>query len=322
MTPQTRKTTDQNPASPSFGRQLFFKVIFFICVQIGCVLVFFARRQSWEQSHRLALWLSRRVEPLTRKRRWSNYRTFFGAAKSEAEMSVLDENHTLYLARMRADVAAAFARSPAELKATTEVTGLENLEQTLAHKRGLMLASGHVATWWLVPSVLSSMGFPVTVIFTAIQSKALEKRLLELTGRFGVKVAFVGRDALRAMKEARQKNEIIYLTFDVSVRPKNFTTHHFGRARLVIDSGPAVLAVRNDTPLMYAECLHLDHERRQIRLLPPREIELAPQARSAEAISALWTERLLDEITARPEQWWPWGYVNLLPPVENPPKPD
>ena len=281
--------------------------------------MFLARRQSWKKSYRLAHWISYRVEPLTRQRRWRNYRAFYDSAKTESELASLDAAHTPYLARMRADVAAAFARSPAQLQATTEVLGLNDLNDMLAQKRGLMLVSGHVATWWLIPSVLSSMGFPVTVIFTEIQSEQLKKRLLELTSRFGVKVAFVGRDALRAMKTAAERNEIVYLTFDVSVRPKNFTTHRFGRAQLVIDSGPAVLAVRNDMPLMQVECSHLDHERRQICLLPATEMELHPHRQTPEAISALWLQRLEAEITVRPEQWWPWGYVDLLPAVEKSP---
>lgn len=299
-------------------------LVFFVAFQIGRALIFLARRQSWEKSHRISLWISRRVESLTRKTRWKNYQFFFGTAKSPAELAALDEAHTLYLARMRADVAAAFGRTPAQLLATTELVGQENLRAVLEKKRGLMLVSGHTATWWLVPSILSCNGFPVTVIFTPVKSRAMEKELRELTGRFGVKLAFVGRDAVHAMRHAVANNEIIYLTFDVTVRPKHFSNYAFGRACLQVDSGPAVMAVRNLMPLLQAECSHLDHTRRQISIHAPTEMELNPQAQPPEALCELWVQRLAAEVAAHPEQWWAWGYVDLLElfaatkaPVEN-----
>ena len=327
------KTTGQAaakpvPSQPRFAsytlrQRLVFAVIFFGCVQIGRVLIFLARRQSWEKSHRIALWISRRVESLTRPRRWKNYQLFFGSKKSLAELVAMDEAHTLYLARMRADVAAAFGRTPAELLATTEIAGLDNLRAVLVENHGAMLVSGHTATWWLVPSILGSSGFPVTVVFTPVKSKAVEKKLRALTDRFGVRLAFVGRDALSAVKHAAAKNEIIYLTFDVTLRPKHFANYDFGSAQMPIDAGPAITAARQLMPVLQVECAHLDETKRKISIYAPTELELNPQSQPPEALCQLWMQRLEAEVLAHPEQWWPWGYVDLSSPaVEISPKAD
>ncbi len=313
-----RVSSPHRPTSNWF-QKLTFLIVFFIAFQIGRVLIFFAKRQSWEKSHRIALWISRRVEPLTRPARWKNYRLFFGSEKSEAELAALDEAHTRYLARMRADVAAAFGRSKAELLATTEITGLENLQTVLEKKRGVMLVSGHTATWWLVPSILACRGFPVTVIFTPLKSKAVEKKMRELTGRFGVRIAFVGRDAMQVVRHAALNNEIVYLTFDVSVRPKHLAAHGFGQSRLTVDSGPALTAARQSMPTLQVGCEQLDETQRKISFYPATELELNPRPHLPGALCDLWTRRLEAETFARPEQWWAWGYVNLLPSVENPP---
>lgn len=337
MIPKQSKTTETIPAPvsvsaprrPSYTwfQKLAFLILFFIAFQIGRALIFFARRQSWEKSHHIALWISRRVESLTRSTRWKNYRLFFGPEKSEAELAALDEEHTLYLARMRADVAAGFGRSRAELLATTDVTGLENLRAVLENKRGAMLVSGHTATWWLVPSILSCLGFRVTAIFTPVKSTAVEKKLRELTGRFGVRLAFVGRDAMQAVRFAALNNEIIYLTFDVTVRPKHLAAHAFGRAQLTVDTGPALTIARQSMPTLQVACQHLDETRRKISIFPATETELNPRLYSPEALCELWTRRLEAEVLAQPEQWWAWGYVDLLDPsdgsvtpVDNPPK--
>lgn len=317
MISENPKTTGQPAAKAppraaySWYQRLVFMLIFFVAFQIGRVLIFVARRQSWEKSHRIALWISRRVESLTRKTRWKNYQLFFGDEKSPAELTTLDEAHTLYLARMRADVAAGFGRTPAEIIALTELAGTENLRAALAKKRGLMLVSGHTATWWFVPSILSCSGFQVTVIFTPVKSQAVEKKLRELTSRFGVKLAFVGRDAVHAVRHAVANNEIIYLTFDVTLRPKHVSRCEFGRAWLPIDAGPAIMAARNRMPVLQAESSHLDLTRRRIAIYAPTETELNPQMQTPETLCELWVQRLAAEVAARPEEWWSWGYVDL-----------
>lgn len=317
-------STAKSPSRPTYSllARIGFVVAFFLAFQIGRFLIFLAKRQSWEKSHLIALWISRRVEPLTRKTRWKNYRLFFGDDKSPAELATLDVSHTRYLARMRTDVAAAFGRSREQLLATTEVVGLDNLHAALARKQGVMLVSGHTATWWLVPSVLSCLGFPVTVVFTPVKSTALEKKLRELCDRFGVRLSFVGRDAMLAVRQAALNNEIVYLTFDVTVRQKHLAAHAFGSAQLLVDAGPAVTAARQGMPLLQVENTHLDETRRKIFIPVATEIELAPRLESSQALCALWARRLEAEVRSRPEQWWAWGYVDLLPPVEKNPKPE
>jgi lauroyl/myristoyl acyltransferase len=328
MTPEQLKSTSPNPATTasnpsrppvySWHQRLIFIIGFFVAFQIGRFLIFLAKRQSWEKSHRIALWISRRVESLTRKTRWKNYGLFFGGKKSPAELAALDEAHTLYLARMRADVAAAFGRSREELLATTDVAGLENLRAVLEKKCGTLLVSGHMATWWLVPSILSCQGFRVTAIFTPVKSKAVEKKLRELADRFGVRIAFVGRDAMNAVRYAALNNEIIYLTFDVTVRPKHLVAHPFAAARLTLDAGPALTVARQSMPTLQVECQHLDETLRKISIHAATEMELNPRSYSPQALCDLWARRLEAEVLERPEQWWAWGYVDLLPPVENP----
>lgn len=318
MISENPKTTGQPaakaqtpPASYSWSQRLVFNLIFLVALQIGRILIFIARRQSWGKSFRIALWISRRVESLTRNFRWKNYQLFFGGEKSPAELTALDAAHTLYLARMRTDVAAGFGRTPDEILALTELAGAEHLRAALAKKRGLMLVSGHTATWWFVPSILSCSGFPVTVIFTPVKSKAVEKKLRELTSRFGVKLAFIGRDAVHAVRHAVANNEIIYLTFDVTMRPKHISSCAFGRAWLPIDAGPAIMAARNLMPVLQAESSHLDLTRRRIAIYAPTETELNPQTQTPGTLCELWVQRLAAEVAARPEEWWSWGYVDL-----------
>ena len=189
--------------------------------------------------------------------------------------------------------------------------GEEHLRRALALGRGALLVSGHSATWWFIPALLVAKGYPVTAIFTPIKFPRLERILLKLADRFGVRLAFVGRDAYRAARQAIEHNEILYLTFDVAVRTRRVQSFPFGNSRLQVDQGPAIIASRHSMPSLQAAAVHLGNGRHRVSLYHPGPEELSPRDSSADHLCRLWTQRLEQEVQRHPEQWWPWGYVNL-----------
>jgi KDO2-lipid IV(A) lauroyltransferase len=191
------------------------------------------------------------------------------------------------------------------------LNGEEYLRETLARNRGALVISGHTATWWTVPAALAERGYPVTAVFTPIHFRRVEKKLLAQTQRYNVKLAFVGRDAYLAARRAIEKNEILYLTFDVAVRANRARTFPFGDAWLPVDPGPAILAVRNGMPTLQAACVHMDDGRNNVSIYTPDPAELSPRTVTPDDLCRLWTDRLEKEVRLHPEQWWPWGYATL-----------
>jgi lauroyl/myristoyl acyltransferase len=310
--PETSTRSEVIPP-PSKGPKLWLLGIVYVAIVVGHVLIWLAGRLSRANARRLAGWITQRLEPLTRRRRHANLRMFFGSSGSAGEdLKRVDEAHLRYLARMRADIAQYFWKTPAQLRADVLLEGEDHLRQALALGRGALLVSGHTATWWLVPAVLGVMGYPVTVIFTPIRFKSIERKLLRLAQKYNVRVAFVGRDALKAVRRAAQRNEIIYISFDVAVRAKETETLPFGNGWLQLNPGPAVLAARNSMPALQAACVHHDDVGTRVSLYPADARETDPQQFSPPELCRLWLQRLEDEVRAHPEQWWPWGYVDIL----------
>lgn len=302
------------PVRPGLSRPMVAAIVF-AAFTTGQILIWLACQLSARGAFRLSLWVSRRFEPLTRRRRQRNLNLFFrSSAKTAADLAAIDKAHLHSLARMRAEVARCFAKTPYDFKTNVHFEGEENLRAVLARGRGALVVSGHTATWWFIVGGLVARGYPVTAIFTPIKFKNVERKLLQLTDRFGARVAFVGRDALRAMRRAAECNEIIYLTFDVTVQSKRAAPIPFGGGALEIDSGPAILAVRNAMPVLQAAASHGPDGRNLVTFYPPEPDELAPETSSPDALCRRWMHRLEGEIQARPAEWWPWGYVDLLEP--------
>ena len=262
-------------------------------------------------NYRAALFLGRLItkafEPLTRKRRDRNMRRFFGPSFSPTEQARVDKEHHDYLARMRTEIARGVHREASEQLNRVAFAGEEHLQAALERRRGVLLISGHTGTWWLVPAALAARGYKVTGIFTSIPFPSVERLLLRLAGRYGIRVAFVGKSAYRAALEAVEKNEVLYLTFDVSVRPNRNERCRFGAGTLDIDPGPAQLALRQNMTVLQAACAHQGARDHVITFYPPDEIATATPS----VLCQRWLDRVADEVRQRPSQWWSWGYVDV-----------
>ncbi len=315
-TPAPHTSADQlaapaNAQSSSLPRWKI-RLILFWGTLAGRFLIWLAGRLNPPNVLRVATWVTARFEPLTRRRRFANYQKYFGGDPQAAEkMSALDVGHQKYLARMRAEMARGLALSPMDLSAFNELVGREHLQKLLDEGRGLMLVSTHAGSWWFIPSLLAMSGFKVTVIFAPIAYKPIERYLLETVSRYGVKVAFVGRDAWLAVKQAPEKKEIVYLAFDVAIQPKRVEWLPVGEGRLAIDPGPAILAAKANLPVLQASHIHLANGQDRVIIHPPQPTELQPKDFTPAEISRVWGERLNDELRNQPEQWWGWSYVEL-----------
>ncbi len=317
-------TTDALAASPAekISRprrgipRWLLPIIVHVALFLGEVLVWIGRRLSARAALRLSRWVTIRLEPLTRRRRSRNVREFFRAGRSPEQFQKLDRMHLDYLARMRLEVVRYSNAAPEYLRRTGVVRGEEHLRDALERRRGALLVSGHTATWWFVPLALALRGYPVTAIFTRIPFPRVERKLLALARQHNVKIAFVGRDAYHAARSAIENNEILYLTFDVTLRSNRAHCLPFGDSRLQVDVGPAIMAARHAMPTLQSACTYLDGERSLVSIYRPEPAELAPQTIAPEELCRLWTERLEKEVQRDPEQWWPWGYVDLGEPTD------
>lgn len=289
-------------------------VIVFVAARAGELLIWLSGPLGPKRSEKLAFWITQRFEPVTRQSRHANYRKFFPPDEMTPErLAAFDEAHHRYLGKLRAEVVRLCfrRRQPGELEAATVLEGEEHLRKILDSGRGMMLVSGHTGSWWFIPSVLAQRGFKVKIIFTPILFKKVERMMIRTCRNCGVDITFVGRDAWQAVKNAAARKEIVYLAFDVPIKPKRCELLPFGNAQLRIDSGPAIMAVKANLAVLQASCAHQPDGRTRVSIHPPTEIEVDPEKTTSLELCHLWGRRLGRDMFQHPEQWWAWGYVDL-----------
>jgi Kdo2-lipid IVA lauroyltransferase/acyltransferase len=289
------------------------KVALFVhaIVALARVIVWFTCRLSYERGMKFAQWLTRKFEPLTRGKRARNFQWFFPATFSPQQRAELDEAHQRYLARMRLEVVRAFEQSRDEALSIVDFVGEEHLRAALALNRGVLLIGGHTGTWWSAPAALPQRGYACTAVFTTIAFPVITRQLLRIAEKFGVKIAFVGDSAHAAVRHAVQQNEVVYLSYDVAVRLKHSIAMRFGAGTLMMDPGPAVLALRYKMPVVQVACTQVANRRLQVKFYPADDPTLVEGEEKPLQLCTRWLARLEDELRDNPEQWWAWGYVTL-----------
>lgn len=268
--------------------------------------------------HALTAAVSVPLRRLTWKRCRSNLDAFFGPLGwSEAERERLFRAHQRYMVRMRLEAARIVSGPRAEVGRVAEVEGEEHLRAALAGGQGVLLVGAHEGTWWHVPMRLARDGFDVRSVFNSFPGAGTDAFLVRRARSRGLQLSIVDHGAAEQFRACARENGVFYIAFDVAIKPPLATPFPFGPVRLPIERAPAILAARLGMPVLLAECEHLPQGRSAIRIRPPLAAPPSAVAR-ADALCRAWIASLEARVLARPEQWWAWGFIDLLPPEPTP----
>ena len=240
-----------------------------------------------------------------------NLEAFFPAPHHGAERRErLYRDFLEYMVRFQEETARCFFIPPANLESKVWLNGEAHLREALKKGRGALIVSGHMGTWWHVPCLLAARGYKLNVVFNSFPFPPIEDYLRRSAARYGIQLTFVDKGVPRMMQRAAEKNEIVYLTFDVAVRQHHSNWQRFGATKININPGPAILALRCRIPVIYASTFHGDPQRSHVTLHPPTFSDAAAGMRANDLCQS-WVERLHSEILQHPEQWWGWGFSDL-----------
>jgi lauroyl/myristoyl acyltransferase len=244
------------------------------------------------------------------RRQRANFSKLFPRLNAR-EIRALRARHARYLARLRVQVAR-LAHQPLNVL-RDEVTwrGEEHLRAALAAGRGALVVGAHCGTWWHAPMCFIQGGLRVSSVVNPDMAPPLVEYMRQLAARFGLTMWFVNQDAYGAARAAFQRNEVFFIAMDRSLRPERSLWLPLGGARLAVDPGLAILALRQRPAVLWATCFHDDSGRSTVELSPEIAIGRGTPLATPEALSRDWVARLEKELAQRPEQWWTASFCSL-----------
>jgi len=294
---------------------------FFIGLVVSTSFRFFVRlMRCLRPAH--ALYLARRLAPLQllRKRRLrrANLKDFFGTDWPPHAEARWRAAHLDYLARLSADGPRHAFITPDEMKQEASLAGEQHLREALRNGRGVVLLSGHFGNWYVTPFLLAAHGYPVTIVFRSPSVRLRPSSLImQLAARFNVRFAFIGEEAVAAIRTTLCANAILYVVGDAVVADHSSAWYPFGNASMRMNRGPMILARRYGATVLHARCELLPQEKSRVIVQPFLDEESNIRSLNPDELCRRWLGVLYHEVQERPDHWWLWSRQRLRGPAEN-----
>jgi KDO2-lipid IV(A) lauroyltransferase len=179
------------------------------------------------------------------------------------------------------------------------------MRDALARGGGLMAITGHIGNWELLAAYCSMVGFPVNAIGRRLHSPLLNRLLIAVRARAGVRTILRESPASsRAILRTLKRNEILALLIDQDTRGPRVFVPFFGRLAAT-PSGVAALARRTNVPVLPLFISRRPDGGHRIVVHPPFA-DVDRDRDSVESLTAAYTAAIERHVREHPTEWVWW----------------
>lgn len=212
-----------------------------------------------------------------------------------------------------------FAGEPPErvIKRTPEVRGVAELVAAVHRGRGAVLLTGHFGNWEMAGAAAAARGVPLDAVAARQANRLFDEALVRNRARLGIAVIRRG-DASREVVRTLRAGRVAGLVADQDARRRGVFVDFLGTPASTA-RGPALLALRVDTPLFLGSCV-------AVRGRPGRyqcEVEEIRVERSGDLdedvrrLTAAHTAALAERVRRVPDQYF-WQHRRWRTPPPEP----
>jgi KDO2-lipid IV(A) lauroyltransferase len=158
--------------------------------------------------------------------------------------------------------------TPEKLSALVgDVEGMERFERAVARGRGVIVITGHIGCWELMPPYFASLGYRTTVVGRRMKDPKLDDQLVAV--RASVGVTTIDRDGRpREMVDLLRRGEILGVLIDQHTAVGGMYVPFFEKPAFT-PTGVAKLACITGSPIVPMADFLNRNGKHTIRVLPP-----------------------------------------------------
>ncbi len=140
---------------------------------------------------------------------------------------------------------------PEEIKARTEIVGIERIDRALERGRGCITALPHMGNWDLAGAWLAVNGYRIVSVAEELRPRRLAELFLRHREALGMRIIPLAGDGHVGQQLARllSENWIVALVADRDLSGRGVPVEMFGSPRR-LPAGPALLSLSTGAPLM------------------------------------------------------------------------
>jgi Kdo2-lipid IVA lauroyltransferase/acyltransferase len=221
------------------------------------------------------------------------------------------------LGRTSMETAILPSRSREEIVSLFEqIDGWNIVEERLARGNGLMLVSGHIGNWELGGAYLAARGLPVSVVARHMANPLVDRYLTSTREHIGLEVIHDEIAVRRVPRALRSGRAVAFLVDQAAIGLASTWVPFFGRLAKT-PRGPAVFALRLDTPVVFGAVLRLPNGRFKFSFEAVDVPRTGVLDDDVDAIVRAYTQVLESFVRRTPEQYlWQHRRWKHLPPPD------
>jgi len=223
----------------------------------------------------------------------------------ESKWQALLADHRRWAGHLAIEVLYWLGLSADEIRTRVSASGEEHVVEALRSGRGLFLFASHTGNPFSILARLGEWSANVCILGHAMPAAALERRMASLHREFGISRWLVSRGETPPVQETLRRNGIVVIFVDLTTVEKHNVWVRFGHGEMLVNLGPAFLALRHDVPALCMTCASLGGGRHRVDVhpLPPRS-RSGSLARDALRLTQQAVEVVATQVLRDPARWW------------------
>lgn len=181
--------------------------------------------------------------------------------------------------------------------------GEENITESLARKKGVIVLSAHFGNWEMLGAALVARGYPLTVVRRDQNDGLLNDVIQKQRDRKGIKTVPRDSPLFKQLLYLLKNNELVALIADQNAGPEGLFVDFFGRPTSTF-KGPALFGTISGAPIIPIFMVRDGYMRHRVVFKPavvcPSSGDIGVDIAS---ITQECTRVIEDMIVAHPEQW-------------------
>jgi Kdo2-lipid IVA lauroyltransferase/acyltransferase len=183
------------------------------------------------------------------------------------------------------------------------VEGWHHIERAMALGRGVMFVSGHLGNWELGGSYMAARGIPLEAVVRRMENPLFDQYITDTRRQIGMTVIH-DADAVRRVPRAMREQHCVAFLIDQGAAGLASTWVPFFGRYAKTPRGPAVFALRLETPLIFGCALRQPSGRYALHFEEVPVQRTGTLDADVDAIVASYTRTLERWVRRAPEQYF------------------
>jgi KDO2-lipid IV(A) lauroyltransferase len=137
------------------------------------------------------------------------------------------------------------------ITSTVSVTGEEMFRSLVASGKGVIVSLPHSGNWDHAGAYFSATGIPIVSVAEKLKPERVYKAFLKYRERIGIRIYSTSENVIPLLNQHLSQGDVVALVADRDLSKSGIEVAFFG-GTAKMPSGPALLAIRNDSYLVIA----------------------------------------------------------------------